>query len=129
MKIIAQTDRLYLREFIPDDAIHLYKMNTDKDVIKHTGDTAFESIQEAKTLIENYNQYELHGMGRWAVCLKSDHSFLGWCGLKHHPKEKLVEVGYRFYKCNWNKGYATESSKSAIQYGFNILKLKDITYS
>ena len=130
MKIITQTKRLYLREFSPDDAIHFYNMNLDEDVIKYTGDTAFSSEAEAKTFLTNYDQYKLHNMGRWAVCDKNTNEFLGWCGLKHHPESTIdsafVEVGYRFYKTHWSKGYATESTKAAIYYGFNTLNLKTI---
>ncbi|WP_255572917.1 GNAT family N-acetyltransferase [Hanstruepera marina] len=126
MNIIAESDRIYLREFILDDAVHFYTMNSDNAVIQYTGDKAFETLEEATEFLKNYNQYKLFGMGRWAVCLKADDSFLGWCGLKYHPDDKLVEVGYRFYKSNWNKGYATESAKLTIEYGFHILKLKEI---
>lgn len=126
MNLIAETDRLYLRDFTIDDAFHFYHMNNDKDVIKYTGDNAFKSIIEAKAFLKAYNQYHLYGMGRWAVCSKKNNEFLGWCGLKFHQKEKMVEVGYRFYKKHWNKGYATESSKASINYGFDTLRLKEI---
>jgi RimJ/RimL family protein N-acetyltransferase/N-acetylglutamate synthase-like GNAT family acetyltransferase len=126
MKIIAETKRIYLREFILEDAIHFYNMNADYGVIKYTGDNAFSSIEEAKYFLKNYNQYALYNMGRWAVCHKVDDTFLGWCGLKYHPNQKLVEVGYRFYRTHWNKGFATESCKLSIDVGFNVLKLKEI---
>ena len=126
MKIIAQTKRLILREFTIDDAIHFYKMNNDPEVIQYTGDNAFTSLEDAKEFLSNYNQYELNNMGRWAVCLKDTNEFLGWCGLKYHPKDNIVEVGYRFYKKHWNKGYATESAKASIDYGFKTLKLSKI---
>ncbi|WP_417855306.1 GNAT family N-acetyltransferase [Xanthomarina gelatinilytica] len=126
MNIIFKTKRLYLREFNTQDAIHFYKMNKDPDVIRYTGDTAFKSLVNAKNFLAEYKDYKLHNMGRWAVCLKENDTFLGWCGLTYHTNEKLVEVGYRFYKKYWNKGYATESAKASITYGFETLKLKDI---
>lgn len=126
MKIITQTERLFLREFTIDDAIHFYDMNNDPDVINHTGDNAFKTPNEAKDFIRKYNQYKLHKMGRWAVCLKNTNEFLGWCGLKFRPDKKLVDVGYRFYKKHWNNGYATESAKASIEYGFKTLKISQI---
>ncbi len=125
MKIITQTDRLLLREFLPEDGLHLFEMNNDPEVIRFTGDAPFESLAAANTFVTNYN-YTAYNMGRWAVIRKEDHSFLGWCGLKYHPKERIVEVGYRFYQKFWNKGYATEACKAAIPYGFEALKLKEI---
>ena len=126
MKHICETERLYLREFTIEDSIHFYRMNLDQEVIKYTGDAAFNSETEAKLFLINYNQYKLHKMGRWAVCEKQTNEFLGWCGLKYHPNDDLVEVGYRFYKKHWNKGYATESALASINYGFDVLKLKEI---
>ena len=126
MNMITETDRFYLREFILEDAIHFYQMNNDDDVIKYTGDSAFKSFAEAKTFLNNYDQYKKYNMGRWAVSLKKNLEFVGWCGLKFHPDEDIVEVGYRFYKKYWNKGYATECAKASINYGFDKLNLKTI---
>ncbi len=126
MKIITQTERLILREFTIDDAVYLYNMNNNPKVIKHTGDVPFENLDHAKKILQNYNEYSLHNIGRWAVCLKETKEFLGWCGLKYHPAENFVEVGFRFYQKNWNKGYASESAKACIDYGFKTLKLATI---
>jgi len=126
MKIITLTERLYFRKFIVQDGIHFLEMNNDPDVIKYTGDGPFDSLEAAIIFLKNYQDYKNNNMGRWAVCLKETDEFLGWCGLKYHPEENMVEVGYRFYKKNWNKGYATESAKASIDYGFKELKLKEI---
>ncbi len=126
MKIITQTERLYLREFTKADGVHFYEMNSDPEVVKYTGDVPFESISHASEFLINYKDYQKNNMGRWAVCSKETDEFLGWCGLKYHPKDDLVEVGYRFYRKHWNKGYATESAKASLEYGFKVLHLKEI---
>ncbi len=121
---IIETERLYLREFVYDDAVHLYTMNADPDVLQYAGDEEFVSVEDARNFLKQYKQFKIFKMSRWAVCLKSTDGFLGWCGLKFHPLENYVEVGYRFYKKHWGNGYATESAKASIQYGFETLKLK-----
>lgn len=126
MEIITQTKRLYLREFVEKDAMHFFEINNDPDVIKYTGDGPFNSMEEATNFLKNYEEYKKNNMGRWAVCLKNSDEFLGWCGLKYHPDKKIVEVGFRFYKKHWNKGYATEAAKASIDYGFKHLKLMEI---
>ncbi len=55
-----------------------------------------------------------------------DGTFLGWCGLKYFPETDEVDLGYRFMKKYWGKGYATESSRACLNYGFHELKLKRI---
>ena len=126
MKIILETERLYLREFLSSDGFHFFHLNNDLEVIKHTGNKAFSSLDEATNFIKNYNEYITNGYGRWAVCLKTNHEFLGWCGLKFELDENETDIGYRFYKKYWGKGYATESAVACVKYGFEALNLKRI---
>ena len=125
--MITSTDRLYLRELHVDDGIHFFNINNDPECIKYTGDAAFESLEASKLFLESYEkQYQDFKMGRWAVCLNDTDEFLGWCGLKFHPNENVVDVGYRFYKKHWNKGFATEATKASLAYGFDQLNLDRI---
>ena len=126
MKEILKTERLLLRELNPGDAENFYKLNLNPNVIKYTGNSAFKDINEAKEFLENYQDYKLNGFGRWAVAEKSTSKFLGWCGLKYDQNLDETDVGFRFFEEEWNKGYATESAKECLTYGFENLKLKKI---
>ena len=126
MKVIIETERCYLREFSVSDAQHFYDLNADEEVIKYTGDKAFSTIAEAKSFLQNYHQYELYGYGRWAVIEKSNNEFLGWCGLKYSPDLEEVDLGFRFFRKYWNQGFATETAKACVDYGFNQLQLTKI---
>lgn len=126
MTPIIQTNRLFLREFSPEiDTEPFYNLNSDWEVMKYTGDVAFNSQEEAKTFLENYSDYDRNGYGRWTVCLKENNEVVGWCGLKKHDNG-MVDLGYRFFKKNWGKGYATEASKACLEYGFNELQIEEI---
>mgnify|MGYP001627193752 CR=1 FL=1 len=126
MKLILETPRLYLREITPDDAENAYNLNKDREVIKYTGDDAFESVAAARAFLENYKDYKQYGYGRWAVVLKDNDTFLGWCGLKYNADIDEVDLGYRFAQQYWGKGYATESAKACLEYGFGKLNLTSI---
>ncbi len=120
-----ETQRLKMRPILLDDVEDLYKLNLDPDVVKYTGDVPFESIETCHKFYNAYDQYEKFGMGRFSVFRKRDNQFIGWCGLKLNESSE-IDLGYRFFKSEWNKGYATESSIASLNYGFEKLKLERI---
>ncbi len=124
--VVLETDRLILREFEERDAEHLYLLNLDPDVIKFTGDKAFKDIEEASVFLKNYKQYQEYGFGRWAAIKKESNEFIGWCGLKYSKEINEHDLGFRLFKKNWNKGYATEAAIACIKFGFNTFKIKQI---
>ncbi len=126
MNRIAESDRIYLRETTPDDAEVFYNLNLNPEVIKYTGDAAFKSIEEARTFLANYDQFRKYKMGRWAVVLKDGDQILGWCGLKYHPHENFVDLGFRLFEDQWRKGYATEAALLSVEYGFRVLHLNRV---
>lgn len=125
MKIL-ETNRLYLREMTPEDAENAYLLNLDPDVIKYTGDVPFESIDEARNFLENYDHYKKYGFGRWAVIEKNEDRFVGWCGLKYTAESDEFDIGFRFSKTNWNKGYATEAALACLDLGFSKYGMTEI---
>ncbi len=124
-KSIIETPRLILREFTLDDAYKIWELNSDQEVIKYTGDPPFESVEKAREFLLNYKDYKKNGCGRWAVITKSSDSFIGWCGLKLN-EQNLIDIGFRFFRREWNKGYATEAAYACLEYGFMDLNLKEI---
>jgi len=123
---ILETERLLLRELNVNDAKSFYQLNLDKEVMKYTGEGAFKDIEESKKFLENYDQYKKYGIGRWAVINKENEEFLGWCGLKFTEKLDEYDIGFRFFRKHWNKGYATESAKACIDFGLNKFKMPEI---
>lgn len=120
------TDRLILRKFSIEDARDLYDLNSDKEVLKYTGDTPFSSISDAQKFINEYDEYNKNGFGRLSVVLKSSNTTIGWCGLKYLAQLDEVDIGYRIKKTYWNNGYMTEAAIECINYGFNHLNIKEI---
>ena len=125
IKLITETPRLILREFALDDAKSMWELNSDPEVIKYTGDPPFASVEKAREFLLNYKDYEKNGFGRWAVITKASNSFIGWCGLKLN-EQNLVDLGFRFFRKEWNKGYATEAAEACLEHGFLKLNLNEI---
>ncbi|HFK5585281.1 GNAT family N-acetyltransferase [Elizabethkingia anophelis] len=125
MKPILETERLLLRELNSDDAGDFFNLNENPNVIKYTGDKAFQNIDEAREFLENYQNYRLNGYRRWAVMSKVNNEFVGWCGLKYNSSTDETDVGFRFFEHYWNKGFATENAGACIDYGFKNLTLNN----
>ena len=127
MNVIIETDRLLLRTFTTEDAQLIYDLNLDPEVIRYTLDP-IKDIEHAKQVLEQVilPQYALYNHGRWAVHLKPEFEFIGWCGLKARPERNEIDLGYRFIQKTWGKGYATESAYTSIKYGFEKLNLNRI---
>jgi len=127
MNILIETDRLLLRLFTKDDAQLLYDLNLDPDVTRYTHDPMTDLSQTINILEEIIlPQYALYNHGRWAVHQKPDQEFIGWCGLKYVPEREEIDLGYRFKKNSWGKGFATEAAFASLQHGFNQLGLQKI---
>ena len=127
MNIIIETERLLLRTFTVDDAPLIYELNLDPDITRYTGDP-IQDIQHAQQVLEQIilPQYALYNHGRWAVHVKTELTFIGWCGLKTRPERNEIDLGYRFLKTAWGKGYATEAAFACLKYGFEKLNLQRI---
>jgi ribosomal-protein-alanine N-acetyltransferase len=126
MKII-ETERLILRLQTFEDAPFLVKLNSDPEVVRYTGDGSLTNIAEARALLEErvFPQWQKYKMGRFTVTLKNGEP-LGWCGLRYFPELNETDLGYRFMKKHWGKGFATEASRASLEYGFKTLKLERI---
>jgi RimJ/RimL family protein N-acetyltransferase len=90
------------------------------------------TVDQAREVIKNIRQqYVENGIGRWAVFESATGAFIGWAGLKliTEPINGYVnhyDLGYRFMKKYWRKGYASEVAKALVEYGFDILKQNEI---
>lgn len=126
MTPIISTERLYLKEFTLNDAQLLVDLNSDPEVTKFVGEGAIDTAEAMRLLNEVIIPQYSNKMGRWAVYLRSNNEFIGWCGIKYLASLDEYDLGYRFFKKYWGKGHATESSKAVVEYGKNVLKLKEI---
>lgn len=126
MLIRLETERTYLRNLTVADAEDFFSLNLDPEVMKYTGDNPFRSLNDAKKFLRNYDQYQKYGVGRLAVIEKKTGEFLGWCGLKYTPDQDYYDLGYRFFRTHWNKGYATETAIANLHFGFRQKCLDEI---
>lgn len=126
---IIETDRLRLRPFHILDEHWFAEMNADIEVMTYFPQALdlTASNQLLKRIIESHKK---QGYGLWALELKSDQTPLGFVGLSHPRFEAsftpCIEIGWRLRKEHWHKGYAKESAQAVLDYGFDVLGLKQV---
>lgn len=127
MHVIIETERLILRQFEPGEGQLIFTLNEDPEVTLYTGDPV-RDLAHANEVLDQVilPQYALYNHGRWAVHTKPGMEFIGWCGLKYRPELDEVDLGYRFIKTAWGKGYASEAAMASLRYGFEKLGLNRI---
>lgn len=129
MQPIIETERLIIRELIFDDAADLFEMDSDPEVHLYLENNPVKSIDEITQVISMLrNQYLKNGIARWAVVDKRTNECVGWSGLKYFDQplnnhNHFYELGYRFKKKHWGKGFATESAQAILTYGFTEMDL------
>ncbi len=132
MKIHIETERLLIRDLMDEDVHGMFAMDSDAEVHKFLGNKPISTVEEAKRMIASIRQqYIDNGIGRWAIVEKESGKFIGWSGFKLITDEiggrsNFYDLGYRFIKKYWGKGYATETAIASLNHGFAKLDYNEI---
>ena len=125
--VITESPRLVLREFEPADLDALAAILADPEVMHFASGvfTREQSLERLESWIENYRRL---GFGIWAVVDKQGGALLGLCGLAPQVVDGVdeVEIGYRFRRDAWGRGYATEAAVAVRIHGFEKLGLRRV---
>ena len=120
--VIAETDRLRLREWGEGDGDHFYAVMNTPAVMRHLGGVQDRAAwNSAVVRIQGYQRDFGHTL--WLLERKSDDELLGFCGLKrvNSPGTDLTdqfEVGWRLRESAWGQGYAKEAAIASLDLAF-----------
>ena len=128
MKIILETDRLLLREYVEEDAEAFFRLNTDPDVLRFVPDKLLLNVEQARQILIDHPiaDYRKYGFGRGACILKSTGEQIGFAGLKYLEEFGEIDVAFRLMRTHWGLGLATEAALASVRFGFADLGLKRI---
>jgi RimJ/RimL family protein N-acetyltransferase len=131
MQVFIETRRLLLRRFTEADAVNLFDLDSDPEVMRFLtgGKPTSREVIRNETLPRFFHYYDrFGGLGFWAAIEKSTGDFVGWFELRPHENDDPgeVELGYRLKRSAWGKGYATEGSRALICKGFTELGVQRV---
>lgn len=108
--IIAQTERLLIREFTKDDPLEAQSADD--------GDGVFSDRARREDYIDN--QYRFHECGLWALVLKKSGLIIGKAGIT------AGQLGYHIYGPFRGRGYAFEACSAILGYAEEELGLRHV---
>jgi RimJ/RimL family protein N-acetyltransferase len=122
-RFILETQRLQLREFVPEDIDALAKVLSDPITMQFYP-APYDHQGVADWIERNRQRYRKDGHSLWAMTLKSSGELIGDCGLamQHVEEQNEIEIGYHVRRDLWKQGFATEAAGACRDYGFMKLK-------
>ena len=119
MTIIMETERLILREYLPEDFCPLYALLSDPITMAHYP-KPYNEDGTRRWLAWSMDNYKTYGFGLWAVELKETGAFIGDCGITMQciDGETLPEIGYHIQRDHWRKGYGSEAARAVRDWFF-----------
>jgi len=124
-----ETDRLILRDLIPDDCALFQAMSNEEKITKFQkwfmGENGYQQwVDEAITHNKRVPRFAYD----MVIVLKSSKQAIGWIGWGTHDLEKReYSFGYALLPEFWGKGIMTEALKCGIKYMFEELNANTIS--
>ena len=132
MRELLRTERLWLRAFTAEDLDRLYDLDSDPMVMRFINGGTPASYEEIKDIflpliLDYHAKYDYFGF--WAVCHRQTTDFMGWLLIRpavdfkwaydyNLARDGEIEIGWRFLRSQWGKGYATEGATALVEKGF-----------
>jgi len=127
MHIIAETPRLIIREFSPEEQDVYLDHYNDEEVCRYL---PVRNIEERiiifQTALANYVSNKQTGI--WGIFNKENGEPVGSCLLRpFNGNLTVIEVGYSLERKYWGQGVGTEMTKAMVAHAFTDEKVTEVT--
>ncbi len=130
-RIVAQTQRLRLREWDPADETRFYDIMNRPDVMTHLG--GVQTPAEWRAAYERIVGFqEDYGHTFWTLEDAEGREILGFCGIKRSNAPgagELLgkhEIGWRLRPEAWGKGIAKEAAIASLDLAFDHVEVPEV---
>jgi RimJ/RimL family protein N-acetyltransferase len=116
---VIETERLFIRPLVPDDAEEVHMVWGDPANERFGGDWPTpETAAHTRSYLERGSA--------WGVWERATDAFVGDCGLFFAEEHGEWELAYGFRRDRRGRGYATEAARACVRHGFEELGLEKI---
>lgn len=121
-----ETERLWLCAWSDADLPAARTIFADPEVMRYiNGGQPLADAEIRNFIMRQQDHFRSRGFCLWKLLLKMDGRFVGFCGLQ--PLEldgaQEVEIGWRLVKDQWDRGFATEAARVALQHAVEHARL------
>ncbi|MBV1911669.1 MAG: GNAT family N-acetyltransferase [Kangiellaceae bacterium] len=118
---IPNSERFKFSLMNESDGELLFELDQDPEVMKYINGGKVTSRDDlVSVFIPRMASYRnsKQGWGLWKVVQKQDSRFVGWVLIRpmeffsDDTKWDNIEIGWRFFRQDWGKGFATESARA-----------------
>lgn len=125
---VLETERLLLSRLSYDDCAFIFELVNEASFKRYVGDKNVHSLDDARQYLRSgpIGSYERFGYGLFLVSPKNADTPAGICGLVKRAEFDDPDIGFAFLKRFRNRGYALESARAVLEFGFAELSLRRI---
>ena len=114
MRVRLETERLLLRNMVPEDAEAAMRWCGDPAVNTYMIYPLYHRVEDLRTWLEGLNpddpdDYDL------GICLRETGELIGSGGLTYHPERGAWEIGYNLRADQWGHGYTVEMLRGLME--------------
>ena len=125
MRCNIETDRLILRNLVPEDYEAAFKWCGDPEVNEYMIYPLYHNAEDVKAWIETLNpddpdDYDL------GIVLKETGELIGSGGLVYKPEKDVWMIGYNIRKDSWGHGYVVEAMQGIMDHISKTRKIRAI---
>jgi ribosomal-protein-alanine N-acetyltransferase len=119
------TSRLSLRKFRLDDETAVHAFASDAEVTRYTGWYP-RRPEETREMLDSWIAGTEKSISL-AIELQEESKVIGWTGFTAIDREReSATFGYALHREYWGKGFASETARALVNWGFADLKLHRI---
>jgi ribosomal-protein-alanine N-acetyltransferase len=124
-----ETERLVLRELVPDDFDEIFAWQSDPRWLRYYEWTE-RKPDECRELLDRmigFQREQPRTKFQLAVELKDRRGAIGTCGIRmDRPEATEADIGYEITPDHWGRGYAREAVRAVVEFGIEELKVHRI---